>query len=52
MTKVQCEDCGTPCKLQFPGKEMPEVCPFPDEGEGAHYCSWAELTDRRKKKDK
>ena len=46
--RVQCEDCGgTPCKLDFPGKMLPEVCPFPDE-EGAHFCSWAEVKDRRK----
>jgi hypothetical protein len=46
--KMQCKDCGKPCTLEFPGNTEPEVCPFPDE-EGAHYCSWAEIKDRRKK---
>ena len=50
MTRVQCSDCGgSPCKLEFPGSTMPEVCPFPEE-EGAEFASWKEVKDRRKTK--
>ena len=47
MAKVQCSDCGSPCKLEYPGKEVPEVCPFADE-EGAHFATWSEVVDRRR----
>ena len=44
--KSHCSDCGSPCKIEFPGKTLPEVCPFPDEA-GAHFCDWKVIVDRR-----